>query len=325
MTILAPSRVHFGLLQLSRAHPTINMGLGAALSFPRWMLRASRAERHHLVFGDSSLGVTADVRFAAREFLTRIGRKTEVRGIRIDVLESVPSHVGLGSKTSLLCGIAAAVAELTASAASGGTWIGYRRHTLRGGASGIGINTAVRGGVVMDSGHQEGTDAPDFGSSRHRGGRTVPRIAARWELRGRPLLLALAEGVTGPSGDAEQAIFDAATPLPSREADRLASLVLYRLIPALATGSWDLLADGLNRMQELGLKAREWQAQPPRVHALRQALLDAGADCVVLSSMGPALLALSSDPLRLQQRLRHDRSVQLRLISVRNTGVRVWT
>jgi beta-ribofuranosylaminobenzene 5'-phosphate synthase len=322
VTVLSPSRIHLGLLQLSAAaHPTINMGLGAALTHPRWILDATIASPGGLRVNRQPFAMADDVVEAAETLLAVLADLFGRSGFQVRVVEGVPAHRGLGSKTSLLCGILAAAAALTGRR---GEWPRHRPLTRRGGTSGIGINAAVQGGVILDAGHSEAPGDRTLGPSRQRVGRPIPVVAARWEIRRRPFLLAIPKDGGHLHGQQEVDLFRANTPLPQAEVADLAALVLYSLVPALANQDASSVFRALELMQRLGMKSREWNAQPARVHSLRRAFLEAGASCVALSSMGPALAVFASDPAAVGARVGWLRDCQVLMTSVRNKGVVVW-
>jgi beta-ribofuranosylaminobenzene 5'-phosphate synthase len=82
--------------------------------------------------------------------------------VALTILESPPTHVGLGSKTSVsLACIEAACLTLGRQP----TPIELISMTGRGGTSGIGINTYFSGGVIADDGHRMETGAKFYPSS----------------------------------------------------------------------------------------------------------------------------------------------------------------
>lgn len=319
VTVSAPARVHFGLLQMSDGYPTLNMGVGAALSWPRWTIRARLAERNAIGAGSPLVRLDEDVLLAAEEVLDRLTERFAGQRMEISVVDAIPAHVGLGSKTSLLCGLTAAGCGL---ADTWPNWTHHRDLTGRGGTSGIGINVSALGGVILDSGHEEPDERPYFAPSRLRAGRPIPRVAARWKAAAWPWLIVTPLDARQFHGQVENELLDGVTPIPTSEVEKIAAVVLYELIPGFATGAYHRVAGAISTLQGFGLKKRQWAVQSGSVPRVRDRLLALGADCVALSSTGPSLLVLAPDPRRMVEALRRFDDCTVEATSFLNHGIR---
>jgi beta-ribofuranosylaminobenzene 5'-phosphate synthase len=291
-----PSRVHFGLLQMSGRYSTVNMGVGGALTRPCWILEATASRRNEIT---SEFELDDDLRSSAVVVMDRLAERLGER-MRVSVVEAVPAHAGLGSKTSLLCGLTAAACELAGTSEK---WLEYRYLTGRGGTSGIGINTSASGGIILDSGHVENDEQRLFAPSRLRAGRPIPEVVSRWPAADWPMLVVTPREASRFHGVVENNLLRDATPLPAGEVERNAAVVLYELLPALALGSYGMFTRAVSELQHVGLKRRQWEAQSPLVRRTRERLLALGADCVALSSMGPSMLVLTTSPLEIDTAL----------------------
>jgi beta-ribofuranosylaminobenzene 5'-phosphate synthase len=297
------------------------MGLGASISWPRWIIKAHVSARNSLRVAPQADQPATDVVRAAKLLLPKLSNALRQPGFSVEILESVPSHCGLGAKTSLLCGITAATAAVADAPRD---WPSYRQLTRRGGTSGIGANTAVHGGVILDAGHTELGPERVIGPSRQRAGRPIPHVAARWELRKWPFLLIIPSETSELHGRRESELFRASTPIPSSEAKDLSAIVLYDLIPALAAHNKSRTYNALQQLQHIGFKRREWDAQPGPVCELRAAIMDAGADCVALSSMGPAMAVFSPNIFETWENINDVRNYRVGISSIRNVGISRW-
>ena len=289
LCLSVPSRVHFGLLQMSGRYSTVNMGVGGALTWPRWILEVAESRRDEI---SSEVDLDDDIRVSAVGVMDRLAERLGGR-MRVNVVEAVPAHAGLGSKTSFLCGLTAAACELSGTAEK---WPDYRHLTGRGGTSGIGINTSASGGIILDSGHAESGGQRLFAPSRVRAGRPIPEVVTRWSAADWPMLVVTPRGATRFHGVAENDLLRDFTPLPADEVERNAAVVLYELAPGLTLGSYEMVAHAVSELQDVGLKRRQWEVQSPLVRRTRERLLALGADCVALSSMGPSMLVLTTSP-----------------------------
>jgi beta-ribofuranosylaminobenzene 5'-phosphate synthase len=283
--VQAPARAHLGLLQTAAAFGRRNMGLGFAVSNPSWCLRVMPS-RHDAIAGD----VSDELRESGLRMLTRLRTERPSTPIQVEVLESVPTHAGLGSKTAFLCSLLAAARAVMHDS----HWTDLRALTGRGGTSGIGINTIVRGGVILDVGHAVPDGDYRFVPSS-RSAAPIPDVGARWPALPWPIAIVVPLHARRFSGADEASLFERSLPLPRTESEAVAALTLFRLIPAVATRDYAAFTAAVAELQERGFKRHEWSAQDAVVHAIRNRLVALGADCVALSSVGPAMIVLSRD------------------------------
>src|SRR5262245_3142052 len=96
LIVVAPCRLHFGLLQLSTGFTNSYGGLGVAVAGRRWTLEVAVTQPR-----DQFVGLSQELDTYANGVLTRVRERLKLGPIRVRVLTRVPSHVGLGSKTSL--------------------------------------------------------------------------------------------------------------------------------------------------------------------------------------------------------------------------------
>jgi beta-ribofuranosylaminobenzene 5'-phosphate synthase len=167
--------------------------------------------------------------------------------------------------------------------------------TGRGGTSGVGLQLLETGGSAIDLGRRYPMEKSAFGpsSSSTVGPPTyLPSLPA-------PSLsvVHMRFAVVGPSGARERAIFRKACPVPESETRALVALTYGQLVPALIESDEDALNDALGAMQDLGLKKLEWEAQDSITREFRARLLRAHPTIGLgLSSMGPTMFAMVSDP-----------------------------
>ena len=220
VTVSAGARVHVGFQNLSLAHERLYGGIGVGLDSPRVRVRAEPASEV-----DAADGRLA--RHAARAV-----EELSVEGVRVDLEESFPHHVGLGSGTQL------ALAIYVATALAHGREPVPRNAAPalgRGGRSGVGVATFEAGGFVVDGGHptEQFTSEPPV-----PGTWTVPPVVSRHDLPADwRFVLVRPAASPGRNGDAEDAsirrVVESAAP---QVADEIAGVLTRRLLPAAATG-----------------------------------------------------------------------------------------
>ncbi|WP_313694084.1 beta-ribofuranosylaminobenzene 5'-phosphate synthase family protein [Halorarum halobium] len=275
------ARLHFGFGNLSLAGERLYGAAGVALDEPGVRLTARPADAvrcEHPV---------------ARRCAARVCDLLDLPGVDVDVAETLPRHMGLGSGTQLSLAVLSAVAGVYGRDAR----VRERSPALgRGGRSGVGVAAFESGGFVLDAGHPTErftTDRPDDGDW------TVPAVAARhavpddWRF-----LLVVPEAdpgrADGREDDSMRAVIENADP---DVADRVAGVVQRRLLPALAEGSAERFGSAVG---EIGRLNGAWFAdeqggvyRPPVgdvVAALRDATAVFGAG---QSSWGPTVYGVT--------------------------------
>jgi beta-ribofuranosylaminobenzene 5'-phosphate synthase len=280
-------RIHVALADLGRATARAYGGAGFALEGPAFAVSASISDEQSLI-GFDSLDDQAyrEVQDALARLEAHVGRGMPYEFV---LQGRVRQHVGLGTKTALI------LATLQAATRVSGPELPMSVLQLlsgRGGASGVGINTFFTGGLVLDSGHRQGS-VPDLFPSSARTPSEIPPVTARlpvpptWRFR---LFLPLGRRV---SGWEEKDFFESAIPVARAEVLETIALLFNGLAPAIATEDLGALASCLSALHQTGFKKRELEAQTEEVRALlaeASALGPAG-----LSSLGPLVYAVYAD------------------------------
>lgn len=285
--VSAPSRLHFGLIDLTGDQGRIDGGAGVALAHPRIVVRAQP--------GRGSIEVPPDVEDLVRGLADRL--RVDLDTIDIELIERVPAHVGLGSHTQLALTIGTALGlaagrELTPREIA--------RAAQRGGTSGIGVNIFGSGGLIVDGGHSFGkgkekeTCLPSSASRAN-----VAPMLARYELPSEwRFALVTPSTEPGAHGTREIDLFRQSFPLNPADTGEVCRWVLMGLMPGAAAGDLELLGRSLSALQRVGFKKLEVSLQPTPIIDLGDIMVEAGAAGAGLSSFGPTVYALASDESR---------------------------
>ncbi len=321
----APSRLHFGMLDLAGSLGRRFGGIGAAVPEPSVLVSATIAPTlsvHAVNPRSDPNAASEDARRAARMAANRMlahwpGPAGAPRGARITLHRLIPAHHGLGSGTQLALATARAIAELynlPPDAAELTQVVGRAKR------SAIGTHVFGSGGFVLEGGRDERHDRPAPLLAR------IP-IPDAWRC-----VLALPAGQPAMSGDAELEAF-ATLPAPPRgDAERVAHLVLMALLPALVEGDCDAFGAALTEIQQINGR---WFASKQGGYfaagasaELADTLLRWGATGVGQSSWGPAVYAIAANPetgAALADRVRHAfPSATVYESPFSQTGARVW-
>ena len=270
--IAAPARLHFGFVDLHGGLGRRFGSLGLAIDRPALQLRVSRSDSTQIV-GPGS------------ERISRIaGALHQQYGIdphvRVEVEEAIPAHAGLGSGTQVA--LAAAVA-MCALAGRPVPVTELARGLQRGARSGIGIGIFELGGFVVDGGRGMLDTTPPV----------ISRLPFPDDWR---VVLLFDPHLTGLHGERESAAFRDLPPFPERQAERLARLVLMKLLPALAEARPEDFGSALSELQRtIGdhfAPAQGGRYTSRRVEAAMQRLAGWGASACGQSSWGPTGFAM---------------------------------
>ncbi len=282
--ITTPSRLHFTLIDLNASLGRVDGGVGVALEYPRLRITAEKARETRIT------GASTSVKTRMEAVIKTLGG-----GVRLRVLEELPGHVGLGSGTQVSLAAAEAVNQLYNL---GLTPVELAERTGRGGTSGIGVAAYTRGGFILDGGHRF-QDKKSFSpsSASHA---PPPPVLFQKEFPDWKLLLVIPE-FKGASGSREVGIFQEHCPIPLGEVQAVSHIILLEMLPAIVERDLEALGDSINRIQRVGFKKLEIELQHPRVRGLMEALQEAGALGVGMSSFGPTVYALGWEPEELKK------------------------
>ncbi len=287
--VSAPSRLHFGLIDLTGDHGRIDGGAGIALAYPRVVVRAKK--------GTGVLDLPENLRALAIGLADRL--HVDLGGIDISLVERFRAHVGLGSHTQLALALGTAI---TRAATADHDTQAIALAASRGGTSGIGVNVFDSGGLIVDGGHSFGPGLEKevcLPSSASRAG-PAPMLA-RYELPEEwRFALVTPKTEPGAHGSREVNLFEEAFPLPVEDTGSVCRLVLMGLMPGAASANLELLGRSLSSLQEVGFKRREVSLQPAPIIELGPVMLDAGAVGAGLTSFGPTVYALAGNEGRAQ-------------------------
>lgn len=275
--VTAAARVHVTLIDMNGSSGRLDGSVGFAVSDP--LLRIALARRPE---GSAGLSLPARVATEVAWAAERLGVPGEVD---VRLTAGIPAHRGFGSGTQLRLALLRGLATLYGMDLDDAALF---RASGRGGASGIGLHCFLRGGVIVDGGHSAAAK-PEFRPSRFAAAVTAPPLlfAAR-PPEGWGVLLAMPTSASGLAGPAELSFMKANTPIPLREVQEVAHIVLMGLIPALVERDLAAFGRSLTLLQDVGWKRRHW-ARPDLApwRPLLDAVLASGAAGGGLSSTGP--------------------------------------
>jgi beta-RFAP synthase len=275
--VSAPSRLHFGLWSLDSGSGRKFGGVGAMVEQPRLQLSIQDAAKLEAIGPRASRSLAAARRWA--EFHGR-----SALGCRIELLESPPEHVGLGSGTQLALAIAAGLSSFYELPEQ--TPQELALSVGRGLRSAVGTYGFLYGGLILEQGKLEGEPVSplDF------------RIDLPDEWR---FVLVRHADVTGLAGEDEASAMASLPGVPATVTAELIALARDRLVPAAATGNFP---DFSTALHDYGRRSGECfaarQGGPyhgPILTKLVEQIRSLGHEGVGQSSWGPTLYVVTPD------------------------------
>jgi beta-ribofuranosylaminobenzene 5'-phosphate synthase len=267
VSVLAPARLHMGFVDLSGSLGRRFGSVGLTLEGIGVALTAQVAR------GVSASGPQAErAERCAQSLLSFLHLPG---GVRIEIQQAIPEHVGLGSGTQLGLAVGLALARLNGLDLTPRTVAALHE---RGQRSGIGVAAFESGGFLLDGGR--GTqEAP-------------PPVVARAEFPERwRVLLIQDDAVQGLHGTREMQAFQALPPFPDTLAAHLCRLMLMQILPALLEQDLDSFGRGIAQVQrEVGdyfAPAQGGRFASPSVGEALRWLEQEGIAGVGQSSWGP--------------------------------------
>lgn len=274
--ITTPCRLHMTLIDMNGEIGRMDGGAGLTLSSPNVKITAEEADEIQI---EGLQGFADRMKKVAESVLP------EGKGVKINVEQLIPAHVGFGSGTQTSLAVATAVNELYG--------LGKSLRELafavkRGGTSGIGVTAFEKGGFVVDGGHRfkdKGAFLPSAASKVPPGPVLFREDFPDWDI-----VIAL-PNEKGMHDQEEIEIFKKFCPLPIEEVREISHIVLMQMMPAVIEEDIESFGAAINHVQTVGFNKREsliWPGFVKNIASfLRSQCYGAG-----VSSFGPVVYAL---------------------------------
>jgi beta-ribofuranosylaminobenzene 5'-phosphate synthase len=277
VTVGIPARLHLGFLDLGGGLGRRFGSLGLAISSLKTRLSIEQAP---------TTRISGPERDRVARYLDVMCRELGLPGAhRVEILDVVPAHSGLGSGTQLALAVAAGVRRLHGLALDIAADAG---RLDRGARSGVGVGLFDQGGLVVDGG---------------RGAALRPApIIARMPFPDHWRIVAVLDPARqGKHGLEESAAFESLPRFPGELAAHLCRLVVMKALPGLAEEDFTAFGSAIAEMQErLGDYYAPAQGgsrfTSPDVAAVVEDLAREGAAGIGQSSWGPTGFAFAPSP-----------------------------
>lgn len=275
--VVSPSRLHLTLIDLNAELGRVDGGAGITLESPGLEISATEADTIEVI---GSPLLAGRMQKAAQALLPT------GKGIKLQINDSLPDHVGLGSGTQAALSTAVAVDRIYGLGKS------VRELAVavgRGGTSGIGVAAFENGGFILDGGHKfkdKGAFSPSSASHVPPGPVLFRRDFPDW-----PIVLVIPNG-KGAHDAEEVDLFKKFCPIPLAEVQEVCHVILMQMLPALVEEDLENFGKAINHIQTVGFKRREVELQSQPVLDIMNYMRDNGASGSGVSSFGPVVYGI---------------------------------
>ncbi|MHA1739602.1 MAG: beta-ribofuranosylaminobenzene 5'-phosphate synthase family protein [Candidatus Heimdallarchaeota archaeon] len=290
ITIITPSRLHFGLLDLNGELGRINGGLGVALENPGWEIIGYMKDEINSKVKLAKIDVNTEA--AIKKFDAYF--KTKTTELNFEIKKDLPVHMGLGSKTQFLLSIGSILAcnhELKTTPRE------IAKAVQRGGTSGIGVAAFEAGGFILDSGHSfgPGKQTDSFKPSSRSKAPPPLVIFQNYPPENWRFIVIIPNIPEGASGDTEVKLFEDCCPIPAEQVEKLSRLILMKILPSFIEKDIAIFGEGLTELQtkfhRFGMEKYDSTLNNDILIELRKNKLVFGSG---ISSFGPTMYALTN-------------------------------
>ncbi|MFQ5887971.1 MAG: beta-ribofuranosylaminobenzene 5'-phosphate synthase [Candidatus Hydrothermarchaeales archaeon] len=281
MIIETPSRIHMTLIDLNASIGRMDGGLGLALESPNIKITAYKSNK---------IEVEGPIADKAEAAVAKVLKRLNIDGgIKIQIENAYPQHIGLGSGTQVALGVGKAVCELYDKKLS----IREIAETVgRGGTSGIGTAAFEMGGFILDGGHST-REKKDFLPSSASTARPAP-ILARYDFPDWKVVLVVPRIRKEVHGKKEVNIFQRFCPIDLNEVQELCHLIMMKMLPSILEEDIQSFGESINEIQNTGFKKIEVELQSAEVKGLLH-LCQKNSYGAGLSSFGPTIYSIVED------------------------------
>ena len=225
-TLNSPARIHLGFLQLDPNAVRIFGSLGLTISKFQTIIKVNDS-RKFIICGSHEKEIM--------NVIEKFKKLFTLKTCRLSVLDSIPSHTGLGSGTQLSLNVGTILTKFSNLNLS---IEDIAKILNRGKRSGVGIGSFKRGGFIVDGG-------------KLRKSKNIPAIIfnSKWPKNWKVILL-FESKITGIHGEKEIKEFKKITKVSKNLSKDNCQAVLLKIIPSLIEKDFHNFCEGIQRIQE---------------------------------------------------------------------------
>jgi beta-RFAP synthase len=279
--VKAPARLHLGLIDLGGELGRIFGGIGVAISHPNVILEAQPSQ---------SLTVKGEKSHFVKLLVERFLKNYHIEAkVTVNIKQTIPEHVGLGSGTQLALAVATALAKLShvkASVRNLALAMGRRK------ISGVGTAVFKQGGFVVEGGLKTQ-------KNKHRlpAPESFPPVIFHLSFPDDWLFVVAIPNVKrGFTDEEEVPAFKRLPPMPAHDVGKICRLTMMKLLPSLIEHDIENFGNALTQIQniigEYFAEVQGGRYSSPIAKECTEHMLKLGACAVGQSSWGPTFYGL---------------------------------
>ena len=285
------ARLHLGLLDNNGEMGRLYGSIGVAVNQPKLVLKAGKSDTLRVEGPDCTKAAAY-----ARRFMRHFNFPA---GAFLNLVSTIPAHVGLGSGTQLAMAVGTALANLE------GRRLSIREIASvlgRGAHSGIGISTFRYGGFVLDGGHRIRSMEASPPRTVRNG---IPPLLFQHAVPRNWFFIIVIPAINpGLSGKKEANAFLKLPRAPSWLVEKISRVLLMQMLPALVERDISNFGQALTRIQymvgECFSSIQGGRFASPISEKMVDFMLSRGAAGIGQSSWGPTVYGLIEGKTRAQ-------------------------
>lgn len=286
VTIQIPSRLHLSLISLHNDGYRKNGGFGFSISEPSLRISGEKETKFEIIDNREN-GFNTIQRDKLIEVLESIyTKKSFIHKCHIKITGYTPSHKGFGSGTSIRLTCIELLYLLNDYLYTHEEII---KESLRGGTSGIGINTYFNGGFVFDIGHSEQNSMFLPSNALETNEHKLPLVALQEPMPEWDIGLCIPNDIASLSEVEEKEFFMKTCPINAQESYETLYHIIFGLIGAVKEHNIEVFAKSLQNLQKCKWKNAERNIYKGDIQDIEKKLYQSGALGVGMSSLGPSL------------------------------------
>ena len=315
-----PSRISMTLIDMNGNLGRIDGSCGFSLTYPRLIFTVKTNYMREIVLTNTDI-VDTELIDTMNNSLHVLQDKYHFGGATFTFQESIPTHMGFGSKTATLLSTAHAYGKI------------YNHDFMfnqlalelgRGGTSGLGVNIIDRGGFILEGGHSTKIKKDFLPSSRATQYHIAP-VLARYEMPNWEFLLVV------PKADKtfytkELNFFQNICPIDQPDISGLCRIIFSQILPAVVESERDVFSQGVDNINKCTWKKGEINIYGQRVMQEMENLRKLGLRGIGMSSIGTCIYALGSNLPKVKEQLltkNPDLYHFVEIVKPQNSGVKI--
>jgi len=310
-------RIHITLIGMNTDSYRINGGIGFSIDTPVTNSHFKLSEDIK-IHDKREKGFTKDEQEKIYSTLEKVKCDNKMNnGITCIIETDIFPHYGLGSNTSIYLSCIEALFLLNE--------IPYDKNEIislstRGGTSGIGINTYFDGGYVFDIGIKNEKDLLVPSSIAYRNGKK-PLVIYKGKTPDWKIGLCIPYYLNNKSEQEENDFFNKYCPIDHIFVNNILYEAVYGITSAIIECDYNVFCKSIDAIQQTRWKYLERSLYGKALLKLEQRIMQLGADCIGMSSLGPSLFFMSSNINNIINQLKYEKlNIQCYISKMNNHG-----